>query len=135
MVLETAASASTRGEAWHFHVPDQTLNDALCREFVHEKTAEANEGHCNLGIAKHEMDGKKYFLKFGSRGKLDDDFRVGLQLAALREAYPYFVDVHALLRCKLSEEVQVTFERGALVSGDVFDVMIADFAGENLGVL
>ena len=77
------------------------------------------------------MEGKKYFLKFGSRGELDDEFRVGLQLAALRKAYPYFVDVHALLRCKLSE-VQVTFARGERVSFDIFDVMIADFAGENL---
>ena len=61
-----------------------------------------NEGRHNLGIGIVEIENNEYFLKYDK--DLFREFITGYYLSTLKPIYPYFLDVHSVLKCPFTSE-------------------------------
>lgn len=72
--------------------PDLTKCD-----LIKDVVPKTNEGKNNDGIGFVTIEGKEYFLKYGSN--LLNDFKSGYMLSKLKSEYPYFLNVYSLFNC------------------------------------
>jgi hypothetical protein len=83
--------------------------DGFCEAFESIELIK-NEGRHNLGIMFINDEGNELFLKFGRKGYLFNDFKVGFALSLLKHIYPYFLNVYGYTECLRDNPVDHTKE-------------------------
>lgn len=76
-------------------------NEEYC-DLITDVLVSNNEGRNNLGIGFITIEGTEYFLKYSKN--LINEFITGYYLSQLKNIYPYFLDVHSVLKCPYSSD-------------------------------
>ena len=82
-------------------ISSEQPNEEYC-DLITDVLVLNNEGRNNLGIGFITIEGTEYFLKYSKN--LINEFITGYYLSQLKNIYPYFLDVHSVLKCPYSSD-------------------------------
>jgi hypothetical protein len=108
---------------------DNIPEEKFCK-LIENVIIKKNEGRHNDGIGFITIEGNEYFLKYGDDNILKE-FKTGFYLSKLNNIYPYFLNVHSVLKCDYIPRNRKDKKKGYVMIADKGNETIFDYLNRN----